>query len=174
MKKFTTIALCLMCAVVALADTPASQTVKCGQTVRLTPQPATGYEFSHWQDDPTNTANPRVVTIDDATPLTDFVAVFVQSTYTVQAAPKDATMGSVSVPSQSGHLGDKVSFTAQAASHCYQFDHWEDAAGQTIGNQATIQVEITESKTIYAVFVEADITVKATATNGSVLIEVVE
>lgn len=173
-KTILAMALSLMCAVISWAENPTSQNVKCGQTVRLTPQPAPGYEFSHWQDDPTNKQNPRLVTIGESTTLTDFVAVFVQSTYTVSAAAKDPTMGSVSVASQSGHLGDKVTFTATAASQCYVFDHWENEEGLTIGNTASIEVEISKTETIYAVFVEANITITATGTNGSVTIEVVE
>lgn len=171
-KMMMAIVLGLMSANLMLAADPASQTVKCGQQVRLTPQPAAGYEFSHWQDDVNNHDNPRLVTIDENTSVHDYVAVFVQSTYTVTAESQDPTMGSVTVSSQSGHLGDKVSFTAQAASQCYVFDHWEDADGNNIGTTATIEITIAKSETIYAVFSQADITITAGGTNGSVLIEV--
>lgn len=171
-KVMMALVLGLMSTTLMLAATPAEQTVKCGQQVRLTPQPAAGYEFSHWQDDVNNHDNPRMVTIDENTSVYDYVAVFVQSTYTIEAAAQAPTMGYVSSSSQSGHLGDEVSFTAEANSQCYVFDHWEDAAGNTIGTTATITITIAQSETIYAVFSEADITITAGGTNGSVTIEV--
>lgn len=166
------IVLGLMSANLMLAADPASQTVNCGQQVRLTPQPAAGYEFSHWQDDENNKDNPRLVTIDANTSVYDYVAVFIQSTYTVTAEPQDPTMGYVTTTSQSGHLGDKVSFTAKANSQCYVFDHWEDADGNKIGTSATIEITLDKTETIYAVFSQADITITASGTNGSVMIEV--
>ncbi len=155
-----------------LSAQTASQTTKCGQTIRLTATADAGYEFSHWQDDPTNTQNTRLVTIDENTSVSDYVAVFVQTTFTITAQSADATMGSVTQTELTGHLGDQVTFNAVPASRCYVFDHWEDADGNSIGTSASITHTIAANTTLYAVFKEADITITASGTNGSVAIEV--
>lgn len=154
----------------AMAQTTQEATVKCGQVVTLTPTPATGYHFVRWEDG--NTDNPRQVEISSETSLFDYVAFFEANTYAISVVVKEAGTGSVEQASISGKYGSQVTLKAIESDPCYKFDHWENSAGTSLSTDMNFTYTIEDSAIIYAVFVEREFTVKATATHGTVSISV--
>ena len=153
-----------------MAQTTQEATVKCGQTVVLTPTPATGYHFVRWQDG--NTDNPRRVEISSETTLFDYVAVFESNSYTLTITVKEAGTGSVEKTSITALYGEQVTLKAIESDPCYSFDHWEDASGNRLSTDLTYTYTMQDDTTVFAVFVEREFTVKATSTNGTVTISV--
>ena len=153
----------------ALAQTE-QKTAYCGQIVTLTPTPATGYHFVRWSDG--NTDNPRQIEISSETTVFDFEAVFEANSYTLTVEVKTAGTGSVERSSIGGTFGEQVTVKAIESDPCYQFDHWEDAAGNKLSESISYSYTLNDDVTIYAHFVEREFIIRATATHGTVSISV--
>ena len=171
MKKTCILLLTMLLGILpAVAQNSQEATVKCGQTVTLTPSPATGYHFVRWQDG--NTDNPRVIEISSETALFDYVAVFEANSYTLTVSVKEAGTGSVEKTSFTALYDEQVTLKAIESDPCYRFDHWEDASGNRLSTEMTYTYTMKDDATVYAVFTEREFTVKASATHGTVSISI--
>ena len=136
-----------------------------GETVTLTPSPATGYEFTGWTGAPSgkDKANPLTLTMDAVKTI---AATFARKTYTLTV---NATNGSVSqsVTQAKYNHGDSVTLTA-TANKDYGFNGWSGhniPKGYEQANPLTIGV--TSNTTItahfqYAIYLDPNgVTLKA-------------
>lgn len=76
-------------------------------------------------------------------------------TLTTQISPVGAgsvLINEASQPSIQVDQGTQVRLEAQVARQEYEFDHWEDAAGQSLGNAAEFNYVVSNDQTITAVF----------------------
>lgn len=76
-------------------------------------------------------------------------------TLTTQISPVGAGSVLINDVSQSSiqvDQGTQVRLKAQVASQEYEFDHWQDAAGQSLGNAAEFNHVVSKDQTITAVF----------------------
>ncbi len=159
----------MSCMTSAFAQTEATATAKCSETVIITADADPGYRFVKWTDG--NTENPREVLIGENTTVFDYVAVFEAVDYTITVAVKEEGTGSVEKSSFSGNKGSKITLKAIKSEQCYQFKEWQDADGNTLSTNMVYEYEINDNATVYAVFVEREFTVKAsTSGNGTVTI----
>ena len=171
MKKQLFILFVLFVGILVSAQAQTEQaTAYCGQTVTLTPTPATGYHFVRWSDG--NTDNPRRIEISSETTVFEYEAIFEANAYTLSVLVKVAGTGSVEQSSFNAAYGEQVTVKALESDPCYRFDHWEDAAGNSLSTSIAYTYTMAEDATIYAVFTERDFIIKATATHGTVSISV--
>lgn len=120
-----------------------------GQTVRLTANPAEGWEFDHWTGDLTGSVSPADVEMNGRKTIT---AVFRKRDYdfSVVISPTGAGTVKTAIIVQTRVLhGQTVQLTA-SPNPGYLFDHWEgDLAGTT--NPASLAVD--GARTVTAVFI---------------------
>jgi uncharacterized repeat protein (TIGR02543 family) len=132
-------------------------TYKIGETVTLTAQADTGYNFTGWSNDAAGTANPLEVTMDKDKVVT---ANFVLNQYTLTIVSSHGTV--VKDPEQAayGH-GSSVKLTA-AASSGYKFSSW---SGDVIGTANPVTVSMDNNKTVTANY-EPVLTVNVSSTSA--------
>lgn len=169
MKKYILIvSLFLVLCLPAMAQTEA--VAHCGQIVTLTAEPAEGFYFLRWSDGVTD--NPREIEISSETTVTDFVAIFGGMEFTITVRVKQEGTGDVDQAEYTAQAGETITLGAVESDPCYQFDHWEDADGNAISTQKTFVYTIVKETTVYAVFVDREFKIKATAEHGTVDIQV--
>ena len=110
-----------------------------------------GYHFVNW----TNASNEELGTnatynLSNLTGNYTLNANFTYNTYSVTAQSANATMGSASGSNTVNYL-DTVPLTA-TANYGYHFVNWTNAAGDTIGEMATIKVQALRDSVITANF----------------------
>lgn len=129
--------------------------VTAGSEVSITAQPATGWQFDHWEGDIGDdaTSNPLAVTMDQARTVT---AVFVQITHTLSIDTQGAGNTTPEPGEHTYAYGSEVTLVAQPALG-WQFDHWEgDISGDGTANP--IAVTLDQDRNLTAVFVEITFT----------------
>jgi len=125
---------------------PAVSPYDAGTTVALTPVPAAGWHFDHWEGALTGNANPEHLVMDTDISVT---AVFVLNQYalTIQFTGQGTVTAD---PAGSPYdAGTTVSLTPVPAAG-WHFDHWE---GALIGNANPAQVVMDTDTSVTAVFV---------------------
>ncbi|MCR4664828.1 MAG: hypothetical protein K5660_05635 [Paludibacteraceae bacterium] len=168
MKKYILILPLMFLCLTAVAQTEA--VARCGQIVTLTAQPAEGFFFVRWSDNVTD--NPREIEISSETTVTDFVAIFEGKEFTINVRVKEEGTGDVEQTTFTGKAGEPITLDAIESDPCYQFDHWEDASGTSLSTSKTFAYTILGETTVYAVFVDREFKIKATADHGTVDIQV--
>jgi uncharacterized repeat protein (TIGR02543 family) len=135
-------------------------------SIHAIPTPGSGYLFSHWEGDATNSVNPLTLTMDGNKTVT---AVFTKKVYSLTLAASPLEGGSVAPNPQQSQYGDGtvVSLTATAAQG-FLFSHWE---GGLTGEQNPGSMTIDSNKSVTAVFVRVySLAVSVTPSgSGSVL-----
>ena len=98
-----------------------------GKTVLIGAKPEKGYQFAYWDDDHSNTENPREITVAGAT---TFTAVFeaITESYTLSVGSCDASMGSAT-GGGSYQCGQTATISASPAAG-YKFVRWSDGNTQ--------------------------------------------
>ena len=89
-------------------------------------------------------------------------------TLTTQISPADAGSVLINEASQSSiqvDQGTQVRLKARVASEEYEFDHWQDAAGQSLGNAAEFNHVVSKDQTITAVFKKKEYVLKAVSSD---------
>ena len=150
----------------SVAKSPDLTTFESGQTVSLTPNPATGYNFSGWAGDvPAGkaNANPLILTMDAAKTLT---ATFAKKPYALTATANPTVGGAVSGNNPTYLQGDVTNITATANAG-YAFDKWTGDVPKSQETQNPLQLTITANTTLVAEFVKT-YSLTFNATNGSV------
>ena len=168
MKKYIFIVSLFVLSLPVMAQTEA--VAHCGQIVTLTAKPAEGFFFVRWSDNVTD--NPREVEISSETTVTDFIAIFEGQEFTINVRVKDEGTGDVEQTTFTGKAGEPVTLDAIESDPCYQFDHWEDASGTSLSTSKTFAYTILGETTVYAVFVDREFKIKATADHGTVDIQI--
>jgi uncharacterized repeat protein (TIGR02543 family) len=126
--------------------TPSSGTYDEGSSVILTATPASGYRFDHWSGDASGNVNPVTVIMNAGKNIT---ATFVK-TYSLVALINPA--GSGTVTPAGGTYDGSANVTLYAIpSAGYRFDHW---SGDASGNTTSVNVIMTDNRTITANFVK--------------------
>ena len=128
----------------------------------LTPNPSTGYIFSHWSGIAGNrNANPLTLTMDGNKGAT---AHFVRNTYTLKLTPP--THGSVSGNKDTYKHGDMTHITATADKD-YAFSHW---TGVGNGNKTDnpLNIAMTNNTNLTAVFVRLYTLTLTPPNNGAI------
>ena len=138
-----------------------------GSVVELTATAASGWQFSHWTGDLSESENPDQITMNSNKSVT---AIFVSDTYTLTVNTEGE--GSVGRVLQSGNesggsytSGSVVELTATAASD-WEFSHW---TGDVTGSANPAQITMNSDKSVTAVFVSESYTLTVnTEGEGSV------
>ena len=89
-------------------------------------------------------------------------------TLTTQISPVGAGSVLINEASQSSiqvDQGTQVRLKARVASEEYEFDHWQDAAGQSLGNAAEFNHVVSKDQTITAVFKKKEYVLKAVSSD---------
>ena len=184
MKKFNVIAVaCLMAMsyVSANAQNEENQVnAICGQVVRLSAEPVSGYNFVKWVNaagEEVSTANPFDVTINgeefSVSEITTFKAIFEAIPYEIIATTKEDQegWGSITIDGgATGNVGDERTLVATPTSACYRFVRWENEAGETLSTSASYDVTISanEAENHYvAIFEQVTFQVKVESDNES-------
>ncbi len=122
-----------------------------GTTVKLTANPAEGWNFSHWEEALTGSINPTNIVIDSAKTVK---AVFVKKEYPLEVVVQGEGIVNeeiITVRGNNYEHGTTVKLTANPAEG-WNFSHWDgDLEGS--GNPATIIVD--RPKSVTAVFTSA-------------------
>ena len=119
-----------------------------GTIVELTANPADGWRFSHWEGEADTEKNPIELVIDEAR---DVTAVFLRRDYPLSISTEGkGTVSEEVVQSKSTDypFETNVELTANPAKG-WEFSHWQ---GDLSGNANPAQIEVTEAKTVTAVF----------------------
>ena len=130
-----------------------------GTTVMLTPVPAAGWHFDHWEGALAGNANPASVVMDAAKTVT---AVFAEDPYTLNVSITGGGTVSLNPPGGSYDAGTTVTLSA-APSTGWHFDHWE---GDLSGGATVNQVTMDASKSVTAVFEREEYTLTVLPTGG--------
>ena len=89
-------------------------------------------------------------------------------TLTTQISPSGAGSVLINGASQSSiqvDQGTQVHLKAQVARQEYEFDHWEDAAEQSLGNAAELNHVVSKDQTITAIFKKKEYVLKASSSD---------
>ena len=89
-------------------------------------------------------------------------------TLTTQISPVGAGSVLINGASQSSiqvDQGTQVRLKARVASEEYEFDHWQDAAGQSLGNAAEFNYVVSNDQTITAIFKKKEYVLKAVSSD---------
>ena len=89
-------------------------------------------------------------------------------TLTTQISPVGAGSVLINGASQSSiqvDQGTQVRLEAQVARQEYEFDHWEDAAGQSLGNTSQLSYVVSNDQTITAIFKKKEYVLKAVSSD---------
>lgn len=89
-------------------------------------------------------------------------------TLTTQISPVGAgsvLINEVSQPSIQVDQGTQVRLKARVASEEYEFDHWEDAAGQSLGTNSQLSYVVKENTTLSAHFKKKEYVLKAVSSD---------
>ena len=129
--------------------------------VTLTPNPANGWRFDHWEGDLTGSTNPVQITMDSDKNIT---AVFVEIQYYTLTVTTQGN-GSVSKNPNANPYEENtvVTLTANPDSG-WRFDHWE---GSLTGITNPKQITMISNKSVKAVFVEIQYYTLTTNVNGN-------
>jgi ELWxxDGT repeat protein len=130
-----------------------------GTTVTLTPAPAAGWHFDHWEGDLSGNANPASVVMDAAKTVT---AVFLEDQFALTVLVTG--QGTVTADPAGGPYaaGTTVTLTPVPAAG-WHFDHWE---GALAGSATPGLVVMDAPKTVTAVFAETLHALNVTITGG--------
>jgi cyclophilin family peptidyl-prolyl cis-trans isomerase len=117
-----------------------------GQQVTLTPTPAPGWYFDHWEDAITGSANPGLLTMNSTKTVTAVFHSLTQYTLTTQIQGQGTVSRS---PYRSSYdVGEVVTVTA-APLPAWEFVRWFDGA---TGQTNPVQVTMDSSKMVIAQF----------------------
>ncbi len=145
-KSFLLLAGCLFAAAGVWADNPL--TVNCGENVRITAYPATGYHFVKWAEDD-NTDNPRDLSnvAADAT----FTAVFEINTYTITFKNWNDTILQTATYTHGDAVTAPVATKTADAQYTYTFDHWSPNVNYTAEANAEYTAVFTQTLNQYTI-----------------------
>lgn len=136
--------------------------------VELTATPADGWNFIRWEGDLDGDENPKEITVDGEKEVT---AVFARESFdltvnvTGQGSVNEETTGQAKTAYEFNTI---VELTAQP-DEGWEFDHWE---GDLDGNNNPAEITIDGSKTVTAVFTEAQYELDlSTEGDGSISVE---
>ncbi len=118
-----------------------------GTVVTLTPDPALGMLFDHWEGDLTGTANPATITMNGNK---NVMAVFTPSHYTLTMVVQGIGNVDPSVGARLLSAGQSVTIAATPATG-WHFDHW---SGDLTGNANPDSIVMNGDRTVTAWFVE--------------------
>tara|TARA_B100000767_G_scaffold274517_1_gene307750 strand:+ start:326 stop:2215 length:1890 start_codon:yes stop_codon:yes gene_type:complete len=142
-----------------------------GSVVRLTATPAVGYSFTGWTGDVTSTDNPVEVDITSAKAIT---AVFNQIVVSLQVdieGEGEVLEEVVSSGRSTNYIyGDTVKLTPQPAEG-FDFISWSGDIGELDPTQNPLELTLTESKTIQALFEKPTVqyTLSVSASEGGTI-----
>ncbi len=142
---------------VALA--PAGGTYDAGTPVTLTPSPAPGWHFDHWESALSGNANPAQITMDSAKTVT---AVFAVNPFALSVTIDGGGTVTLDPPGGAYESGTLVSLSANPSTG-WHFDHWEGALS---GGATFVQITMDADKSVTAVFAREQYTLTLNATGG--------
>jgi len=119
--------------------------------VTLTAIPATGYQFSHWEEDATGINSSIHITMDADKNITAYFQETIIH-YTLSSFITPSGGGSITLNPFGGIYNEGTTVTATAtANPGYEFDHW---SGDISGNNLSVQLTMDQGKNITAHFKE--------------------
>ncbi|MBI4560338.1 MAG: hypothetical protein HY706_22350, partial [Candidatus Hydrogenedentes bacterium] len=140
---------------------PSSGTYKSGSGATISANPASGWQFNHWEGGASGTSTPVTITMNGNKSVT---AVFTRIQYTLTTSVSPAGSGTVSPSSGSYDSGSNVQLTAAGIGD-YQFGHWEGGATGTT-SPVTVNMNGNKSVTAYFVRIPRTLTTSVTPAEG--------
>ncbi len=142
-----------------VAADPAGNPHTTGTTVTLTPAPAAGWHFDHWEGDLSGSATPGLVVMDAPKTVT---AVFAETLYALNVTITGGGTVALNPPGGAYAPGTQVTLSATPDTG-WHFDEWQ---GDLSGGATWIQVTMDAAKSVTAVFEREEYTLTVLPTDG--------
>lgn len=139
-----------------------------GDTVTLNAQPFNGYQFVRWVEGASTISNDASYTFaaSSARSLVAEFQVAPEGAYALTILRNNTMAGTVSPGSGNFPSGDTVSLTASPTTG-WLFDSWSGDIGSASANSASIQVSMTQNRTVQANFIRASVTLSLSPNDPS-------